>query len=217
MIEMLTVRLPALFGAAGETDIGWSIAQLVGLCGMLGGMLWPFFRSRRAMLLVQLVPCLGFALHFAMVGAPTAAALNALAALQVLVALALGTSPAFRLVYLLILPVIAAVMAMTWTGLPSVFAAAGMALISLARYQTGVAVFRGTMLVALPCWFVHNCLVGSIPGMVSDLTGIAVNVWRLLSDRTAPRPPTQTGPTPTGPTPTGPTPMPPTAGEAKLS
>lgn len=207
MIEMLTARLPALFGGGGETDIWWSVAQLVGLCGMLGGMLWPFFRSRRAMLLVQLVPCLGFALHFALVGAPTAAALNGLAALQVLAALALGAWPAFRIVYLLILPAIAAVMAMTWTGLPSIFAAAGMALISLARYQTRVAAFRGTMLVALPCWFVHNCLVGSVPGMVSDLTGFAVNVWRLLSDRTAPRPPT----------PTGPTPMPPTAREAKLS
>lgn len=212
MIEMLTVRFPALFGGEGGTDIWWSFAQLVGLCGMLGGMLWPFFRTRRAMLLVQLVPCLGFALHFSLVGAPTAAALNGLAALQVLAALALGTWPAFRLVYLLILPVIAAVMAVTWTGLPSVFAAAGMALISLARYQTRVAVFRGTMLVALPCWFVHNCLVGSIPGMVSDLTGVAVNAWMLLRDRTAPRPPPQTGPTPTAPTS-----MPPTAGEAKLS
>lgn len=214
MIEMLTDRLPALFGGGGMTDIGWSVAQLVGLCGMIGGMLWPFFRSRRAMLLVQLVPCLGFALHFTLVGAPTAAALNGLAALQVLAALALGTWPAFRIVYLLILPVIAAVMAVTWTGLPSVFAAAGMALISLARYQTRVAVFRGTMLVALPCWFVHNCLVGSIPGMVSDLTGIAVNAWMLLRDRdrTAPPPPI-----PTGPTPTGPTPMAPKAREAKLS
>ncbi len=203
MIEMLTVRFPALFGGGGEADIWWSVAQLVGLCGMLGGMLWPFFRSRRAMLLVQLVPCLGFALHFALVGAPTAAALNGLAALQVLAALALGTWPASRLVYLLILPVMAA----TWTGLPSVFAAAGMALISLARYQTRVAVFRGTMLVALPCWFVHNFLVGSIPGMISDLTGMAVNAWMLLRDRTAPPPSSPMAPTSKGPT----------AGEAKLS
>ena len=38
MIEMLTVRFPALFGGGGEADIWWSVAQLVGLCGMLGGM-----------------------------------------------------------------------------------------------------------------------------------------------------------------------------------
>lgn len=174
MNELLTSLLPAAEGG------GWSLAQLVGFCGTLGGMLWPFFRSRTGMLLVQLVPCLCFSLHFAMVGSPTAAALNGLAALQVAAALAIGGRPAFRIAYLLILPVIAAVMAFTWSGLPSAFAAAGMALISLARYQTQVARFRGTMLVALPCWFVHNSLVGSVPGMISDVTGIVVNGWMLL-------------------------------------
>ncbi|MBK1839840.1 YgjV family protein [Azospirillum sp. YIM B02556] len=205
MSEFLTDLLP-LAGAGG-----WSAAQLFGFCGTLGGMLWPFFRSRTGMLLVQLVPCLCFALHFAMVGAPTGAALNALAALQVLAALAIGTRPAFRIVYLLILPVIAAVMAVTWAGLPSAFAAAGMALISLARYQTRVALFRGTMLVALPCWFVHNSLVGSVPAMISDLTGIAVNAWMLLRGN-GPAPASSTVP------PTRiPTPMPPAAGEGKPS
>lgn len=202
MSELLTDLLPAVEGG------GWSVAQLLGFCGTLGGMLWPFFRSRTAMLLVQLVPCLCFALHFAMVGAPTAAALNGLAALQVVAALAVGDGrPAFRIVYLLILPVIAAVMAVTWTGLPSAFAAAGMALISLARYQTQVARFRGTMLVALPCWFVHNSLVGSVPGMISDVTGIVVNAWMLLRG---------TGMAPASPAPLA-TPIPSASGEAKLS
>ncbi|WP_148219313.1 YgjV family protein [Azospirillum sp. B510] len=197
MSELLTDLLPAAQGG------GWSVAQLFGFCGTLGGMLWPFFRSRTGMLLVQLVPCLCFALHFAMVGAPTGAALNGLAALQVAAALALGSRPGFRIVYLAILPVIALAMALTWTGVPSAFAAAGTALISIARYQTEVTRFRGTMLVALPCWFLHNCLVGSLPAMVSDLTGIVVNGWKLLrGSRLAPPPPT---------------PMPPAAGEVKPS
>ncbi|WP_247882069.1 YgjV family protein [Azospirillum sp. TSH100] len=183
------------------------MAQLLGFCGTIGGMLWPFFHSRTAMLLVQLVPCLCFALHFALVDAPTAAALNGLAAIQVLAALAVGGRAAFRIAYLLILPVIAVVMALTWTGLPSAFAAAGMALISLARYQTQVARFRGTMLVALPCWFVHNSLVGSVPGMISDLTGIVVNAWMLLRG---------TGMAPPQPAPLA-TPIPSANGEAKLS
>lgn len=196
MNELLTVLLPA------PESGGWSLAQLLGFCGTLGGMLWPFFRSRTGMLLVQLVPCLCFALHFAMVGAPTAAALNGLAALQVVAALALGGQLAFRIAYLLILPVIAAVMAFTWSGLPSAFAAAGMALISLARYQTQVARFRGTMLVALPCWFVHNSLVGSVPGMISDVTGIVVNGWMLMRGTGISTPPT---------------PIPSPSGEGKLS
>ncbi|KAA0598086.1 hypothetical protein J2848_005496 [Azospirillum lipoferum] len=205
MSELLTDLLSAVEGVV-QGD-GWSVAQLLGFCGTLGGMLWPFFRSRTAMLLMQLVPCVCFALHFAMVGAPTAAALNGLAALQVVAALAVGGRPAFRIVYLLILPVIAAVMAVTWTGLPSAFAAAGMALISLARYQTQVARFRGTMLVALPCWFVHNSLVGSVPGMISDVTGIVVNAWMLLRG---------TGMAPPQPAPLA-TSIPSASGEAKLS
>lgn len=206
MSELLTVLFPAAEGG------GWSMAQLLGFCGTLGGMLWPFFRSRTGMLLVQLVPCLCFALHFAMVGAPTAAVLNGLAALQVAAALAVGSRPAFRIAYLLILPVIAVVMAFTWTGLPSAFAAAGMALISLARYQTQVARFRGTMLVALPCWFVHNSLVGSVPGMISDVTGIVVNAWMLLRGTGMAAPSTPI-PAPMAP----PTPMPSASGEGKLS
>lgn len=211
MSEVLTDLVAALAdGGAGVAGDGWSAAQLIGFCGTVGGVLWPFFRSRAGMLLVQLVPCLCFAVHYAMVGAPTASALNGLAALQVVAALAIGARPAFRIVYLAILPVIAAVMAVTWTGLPSVFAAGGMALISLARYQTRVAPFRGIMLVALPCWFVHNSLVGSVPAMIADVTGIVVNAWMLLRG--------------TGLAPSSPTPMPPAAaampsaaGEAKLS
>ncbi|PWC34277.1 YgjV family protein [Azospirillum sp. TSO35-2] len=183
MIEMLTDALPASlfpgFPAGGHP----SMAQMIGFCGAAGGMLWPFFRGRVGMLLVQLVPCVCFALHFWLVGAPTGAALNVLAGVQVLAALALGANPAFRIVYLLILPVIAALMAATWTGLPSVFAAAGMALLSLARYQTGVRAFRAVMLLALPCWLVHNMLVGSVPAMLSDMTGIVVNLWILLRSR----------------------------------
>ncbi|SMF82519.1 inner membrane protein [Azospirillum oryzae] len=210
MSEVLTDLVTVLAGGGGVAGGGWSAAQLIGFCGTIGGMLWPFFRSRAGMLLVQLVPCLCFTVHYAMMGAPTASALNALAALQVLAALAIGARPAFRLVYLAILPVIAAVMAVTWTGLPSVFAAAGMAAISLARYQTRVTPFRGIMLVALPCWFVHNSLVGSVPAMISDVTGIAVNGWMLLRG---------TGLTPPSPTPMPPAAaaMPPAAGEAKLS
>ncbi|MCM8734476.1 YgjV family protein [Azospirillum sp. A1-3] len=211
MSEVLTDLVAVLTGGGdGVAGGGWSTAQLIGFCGTVGGMLWPFFRSRAGMLLVQLVPCLCFAVHYAMMGAPTASALNGLAALQVAAALAIGARPAFRIVYLAILPVIAVVMAVTWTGLPSVFAAAGMAAISLARYQTRVAPFRGIMLVALPCWFVHNSLVGSVPAMISDVTGIAVNAWMLLRG---------TGLTPPSPTPMPPAAaaMPPAAGEAKLS
>ncbi|CAO3418311.1 YgjV family protein [Azospirillum doebereinerae] len=163
-----------------------SAVQLIGYCGTLGGMVWPFCRGRIAMLSVQLVPTVCFSIHLAMLGAPTGAALNALATLQVLAAIPLGTHPNFRILYLMILPVIALLMAATWTGLPSLCAAAAMALMSLGRYRTEVVPFRLFMLLALPCWLAHNTLVGSLPAMLSDVVGIAVNLWMLA--RTVGRP-----------------------------
>ncbi len=182
-----------------------SLVQVVGYCGTLGGMLWPFCRHRLNLLLVQLATTLCFTIHLGLLGAGTGAALNLLAALQVLVAIPLGTRPNFRVLYLLILPVIAALMAATWSGVPSLFAAVAMALMSVGRYQTDIVVFRLFMILALPCWLVHNTLVGSLPAMLSDMVGLAVNLWMLVRSGAVgrlfggvPAPATMTGAVETG-------------------
>lgn len=155
------------------------LAQGIGLAGTACGMSWPLFRSRIGMLLAQLATNLFFALHYALLGAETGCAMNLLAAAQVVAAVPLGTRPGFRLVYLAVLPFIAAGVALTWSGVPSVFAALGFAFISLSRYQIEVRPFRLAMAVALPCWFAHNLLVGSLPGMLSDVVGMTLNLMML--------------------------------------
>ncbi len=156
------------------------LAQGIGLAGSAGGMCWPLFRSRLGMLLAQLATNLCFALHYALLDAGTGCAMNLLAAAQVGAAIPLGTRPGFRLVYLAVLPFIAAGVALTWNGLPSAFAAAGFALVSVARYQLDVWRFRLIMAVALPFWFGHNVLVASVPGMLSDVVGMALNLAMLV-------------------------------------
>ncbi|MGQ9370724.1 YgjV family protein [Azospirillum sp. ST 5-10] len=156
------------------------LAQGIGLLGTLCGMAWPAFRTRAGMLLAQLATNLFFMAHLALLGAFTGALMNALSAAQVGAAIPLGTRPGFRIVYLAVLPVIAAGLVLTWQGIPSAFAALGLALVSLSRYQTDVRLFRLFMVAALPCWFGHNLLVGSIPGMMSDVVGMAINGAMLL-------------------------------------
>lgn len=173
MLDALTAAIPA------DRPAILFAAQAVGWCGTLGGMVWPFCRRRVAILSVQLATTLCFSLHMALLGAPTGAALNLLGALQVTAAIPLGTRPNFRVVYLMLLPVIALLMAVTWIGLPSLFAALAMTFMSIGRYQTDVLRFRRVMLLALPCWLVHNTLVGSLPAMLSDSVGITVNLWML--------------------------------------
>jgi len=155
------------------------LAQGIGLAGTACGMSWPLFRSRLGLLLGQLATNLCFALHYALLGAGTGCAMNLLAAAQVAAAVPLGTRPGFRLVYLAVLPVIAAGVALTWNGVPSAFAALGFGFVSLARYQTAVRPFRLAMAAAIPCWFGHNLLVGSVPGMLSDVVGMTLNLAML--------------------------------------
>jgi len=162
------------------------VAQGVGFAGTVGGALWPLFRGRSGMLLAQLATNLCFTAHYALLGAGTGAAMNLLSSLQVAAAIPLGTRPRFRIAYLAVLPLVAAALALTWNGLPSVFAALGMTLISVARYQTDVRLFRLAMAVALPCWFAHNLLVGSLPGMLSDATGLALNLAMMAGMRRRP-------------------------------
>lgn len=156
-----------------------TVIQAIGLVGTLGGVTWPMFATRLGMLLGQLFTNLCFLAHFALLGAETATLVNVLSALQVAAAIPLGTRPGFRHVYLATVPLIAGVLLWSWSGLPSLFAALGAGLISLGRYQTDVGRFRLVMLLALPCWFTHNALVGSVPGMISDTVGFALNAMML--------------------------------------
>lgn len=154
-------------------------AHAVGFAGTAAGICWPLFCGRCGMLLAQLVAGAAFAAHFALLGAETGAVMNVLATLQVAAAIPLGTRPGFRVVYLALLPIIAVAAMLTWNGTPSLLAAFGLAFVSLSRYQIAVVPFRLFMAAALPCWFGHNLLVGSVPGMISDVTGTVINLWML--------------------------------------
>ncbi|WP_431859184.1 YgjV family protein [Azospirillum sp.] len=155
-------------------------AQGIGLAGAAFGMAWPLFRSRFGMLMGQLAVNLCFALHYLLLDAWTGCVMNLFAAAQVVAAVPLGTRPRFRLVYLAVLPFIAAGVALTWNGVASAFAALAFGCVSLARYQIQVRPFRVAMAVAFPCWLTHNLLVFSVPGVVSDVVGMTLNLVMLV-------------------------------------
>lgn len=178
---------PSPFAAGPMIDafLAAPLALGIGLVGTIGGMCWPLFRSRLGMLLAQFTTNLCFALHYALLGAETGSAMNLLAGAQVAAAIPLGTRPGFRLVYLAVLPFIAAGVVLTWNGVPSAYAALGFAFVSLARYQTDVRAFRLIMAVAIPFWFGHNVAVASVPGMVADVVGMTLNLAMLVRPRRA--------------------------------
>ena len=132
------------------------------------------------MLAAQATACAFFTAHFLLIGATTGAVMTTLAGLQATLAIPLGTRPGFRVVYLMTLPFTAVAVVLTWHGLPSVFAAVGLTLTSLGRYQLGVLRFRALILTSIPAWSLHNVLVGSVPGLCSDALTLCSGGWMLL-------------------------------------
>ena len=155
------------------------LPNALGLLGVVCNIGWPFFRHRSAMLWGQTVGFSAFTAHFLLLGANTGALMSALGGVQAILAVPLGRSARFRMLYLAVLPVIAGAVALTWMGLPSVFSGTAMAIISVGRYQLDVVRFRVLMLVCIPFWSAHNVLVGSIPGLISDAFSFAAGAWML--------------------------------------
>ena len=163
--------------------IQMSPATIVGTFASTIAITWPLFRTRKGMLIGQVGVHIGFGLHFFLLGANTGALMNLFALIQAVAAIPLGKHKAFRMIYILTLPFIAVGAIATWQGLPSFFSSLGLAFISLGRYQLNVQSFRIILMIAIFFWFAHNVSVGSIPGMISDTFGGALNMAMILKER----------------------------------
>jgi len=164
------------------------VATAVGMAGTVGGVAWAVFRDRSTILAVQALSGVLFLAHWYLKGADTAAALCVVSVSQALAAIPLGTRPSFRYVYLATIPLVAVLLALTWKGAPSIFAALGAAGVAVARYQVDTLRFRVGLACSSPFWFTHNILMGSAPAMTADVISLAVNgvmIRRLIVSRRA--------------------------------
>ncbi|WP_088346884.1 MULTISPECIES: YgjV family protein [Rhodomicrobium] len=166
MVPTLAADLPSFFG----------------LFGMLCLAVWPLFRSRVAMLSVQLAAVSGLSLHYALLGVTTAATVDGLGALQIALVLVLGTRSELRWIgYLLAIAMVASSV-VTWQGTVSLLAATGMALIAIGRLQERAGPMRALVLAGGPFWLAHDLMVGS-PVAVADAASLAFGLGRLAWER----------------------------------
>ena len=160
-------------------------AEAFGCLGLAGCCLWTFVATRSRMIALQLLSGICFALHWALQGHWTAALSCALMLALAVVSLGLeggagsGRVRAARVLFLCLMPAVAAMAALTWQGPASAFAAAGTAMVCLARWQVRVERFRALLLFSSVPWLGHNLLVGSVPGVAADLFCL----WRAAAER----------------------------------
>jgi Bacterial inner membrane protein len=91
-------------------------ADGAGLIAMVCFIAWPLFQARSMMLIAYIGNNLCFALHYALLGHWTAAAMNGLMSVQTVVAIVLVHQPRLRWMYYALTPVLALPSVVTWQG-----------------------------------------------------------------------------------------------------
>jgi hypothetical protein len=159
------------------------LAQGFGFAGSLACCLWSFASTRRTMLLVQMLGSVCFLLHWILLGRGTAASMSALLLGMTGLALLLNAPPGsarlriVRGIYLAALLPIAGLAVLTWAGPQSFFAAIGTAMCCHGRWQTDRDRHRAILLASSVPWMVHSAIVGSIPGLCTDLFALGRAGW----------------------------------------
>lgn len=162
------------------TVIESPVAAGAGAFGMLCFAAYPLFRARRLLLTTYLGNNLAFAAHYALLGQGTAMAMNMVMGVQTLVAMGLERRPRLRSLYCALIPLLLGAAAMTWQGRSSLLAGTATALSTLGRMQGNETALRILLLASAHVWSAHDLLVGSLPGLVADVSCIATGAWMLL-------------------------------------
>jgi hypothetical protein len=147
------------------------VAQLVGFGGLTLAIIAFQINNRKKLILLHMAAATIFTLHFFMLGAFTGASLNAInIARNYIFAKKYdykwARSP-WVLATFITLFVIAG--ALTWDGWYSVLPVIGMVAGSVAFWMKNTTTIRFLALIAPPCWFAYNFIVGSIPGMIAEI------------------------------------------------
>jgi len=167
-------------------------ANLIGVVAVVLATTWPLYKTKQNILWAQGALHVAFALHFFLLGAYTASVMNGLGFSQAIAAVPLGKRPAFKIIYLLTLPLIAIGAYLTWQGMPSIFAALALALFSIGRYLSNTLMMRFLMLLGILSWTVHDILVMSVPALAADALSLGTSLWMLRGEFRALKSPART-------------------------
>ncbi|WP_425053597.1 YgjV family protein [Psychromarinibacter sp. S121] len=156
------------------------MAPVFGIAGLAGQLVWPLFRKRGSILITQLAAACCFGTSYALMGQQTGAAVCLTGAMQTTVALLAGDRPWLSRMGYVFLPAVLAIGALTWSGLPTLFAVTACCLVMVARLQADTLRMRRVQLTAAPFGMAHDTLIGAWPCLAAALLsfGIAASAYR---------------------------------------
>lgn len=150
------------------------LATLFGAAGLLCQLIWPVFRTHRAIMTVQFGIGADYSIHYALLGAWSGAGVAGLGAMQSALAFFYGDRPWFRRVGLVFLPIVALTCYATWCELPTVFAFAAVTLIIVGRLQKETLRLRIFLLAATPFGMGYDITVGAAPALIGGIASATI-------------------------------------------
>ena len=163
------------------------LASAFGVFGVVANLTWPLMRNRSALLAWQVVACALMLVHFELLGAHTGALIMFVAGVQAALTIPLGRLPHFKFIYLGSLLLTPLVCFLSWQGAQSVFSSQALAIVCVANFQLNQVHQRALLITAIFAWAAHNVMVGSVPGLVSNVLAFCVSAVMLFRVYRAPK------------------------------
>ena len=160
--------------ATAQTLIDPSAAPLFGVAGLAARMASPVFARREPILMAQLAASCLFATSYSLMGQQTATSVCLIGATQTTVALIAGERPWLNRMGYIFLPIVLAMGATTYSGLPTVLAVTACCLMMIGRLQKDLMRMRGIQLCASPFGAAHDIVVGAWPCLAGALLSFTI-------------------------------------------
>lgn len=147
-----------------------AIAQIIGIIALVFAMISYQMKTQKGIVLIQIVSCSFFAVHFLMLDAYTGALLNLIAAVRSVV-FANKDKKWGRSNWWIVLFSLISVVAVgfTWEGPLSLMPMAGMVLTSIAWGIENASLVRLISLPSSPLWIVYNLICRSTAGVLTEV------------------------------------------------
>ena len=151
------------------------MAEIIGIFGFTATIISYQCKSRKKILLLQLISTSCWLAHFALLGAWAGAVLNLVGALRCIVFAGRGeNSRAGKIAdWIGWIPVFlalsAAAVAVTWTGWICILPFLGMILTTFAVRAPSAMLVRFLTLPNDPLWLIYNAMSGSVSGVITEI------------------------------------------------
>ncbi|MBQ0731294.1 MAG: YgjV family protein [Oleispira antarctica] len=158
------------------------LATLFGIFGVASNVIWPLLKTRKYLLLGQIVAAIFMGMHFLLLNAVTGASIMFLVALQASLAIPLESHPKFKAVYLTSIVLTPLVCWATWQGIASLFSSLALFFFCIGNLQLNIKRLRLLLLMCIFCWMGHNVFVASYAGLISNSLVLVTSIFALIRE-----------------------------------